>query len=1611
MATMNSPRNAQLLEEVLNQVERRVATAERDQLIPFVEAYFTAFPADELSQRDIVDVYGATYSLWRFIQQRQENEAKVSIFNPDVEQHGWQSQRTVVAALVPDMPFIVDSMRLELNRRGIAIHNIHNAVLTLSRCDDGSLQGVQVGDKPLQRAKDAHVGPEALVFMEIARQSGDENFAAMEKTFKDVLSEVRLVVNDYHPMRKKALEVAKACTGCSSVSQEEAREASEFLSWLANNHFTFLGYKAYRLPASGKMPTEAARDKQDLGIFKQRSDALTQDVVQEIATTDNSSSLLRFSKSAVRSRVHRFAYPDYVTVRVPAGDGKGTMEYRFLGMYTSSVYQTNPRHMPVLRHKVHDVEQRSGLDMDSHDGKELRQILGNFPRDELVLSNNDQLLETIMGVWQIQERRQVRLFVRQSDCGKFISALVYTPRDIYRTEVRAKIEAILGEAFCAEDVDFTTFFSESILTRTHFVFRVQPGCDPEFNVRELEQRVNRAAQQWSDLLDAALIEELGEEKGCQLSRRYANSFPVGYCDTVEPRAAIGDIRKIEQLSEDNGIQMKVYRVIEEGDHMLHFRLYNSGKPLALSDLLPPLENMGLRVEGDNTYSLKRHDGLSVYIHDFSLSYGLTSSIRLDAVREKFQQAFLRVWQGDAENDTFNKLLLGTRLDWREIALLRAYARYMKQIGFKLREEFIAETLGRYLGITNRIVDLFKARFQPGSQDAEKFEKISARIDEALNDVDNLNEDKIVRQYVALIKATLRTNFYQKDASGQLKGYFSFKLSPAEIPDVPLPVPMFEIFVYSPHVEGVHLRGGRVARGGLRWSDRVEDFRTEVLGLVKAQQVKNAVIVPVGAKGGFVAKSIAKNATRAEFQAGGVAAYKTFISGLLDVTDNIVQGEIVPPKNVVRHDEDDAYLVVAADKGTATFSDIANEISQDYGFWMGDAFASGGSIGYDHKKMGITARGAWVSVQRHFRERGLNVQTDEFSVVGIGDMAGDVFGNGMLQSEHILLKAAFNHLHIFIDPTPEAKASYEERKRLFYGDSAGWDAYNKELISKGGGLFLRSAKSIPISNEMKKAFAIEANSLTPNELINALLKAPIDLMWNGGIGTYIKASSETHMDVGDKANDSLRVDGRDVQFKVIGEGGNLGLTQLGRVEFALNGGACNTDFIDNAAGVDCSDHEVNIKILLHEVVSNGDMTEKQRRKLLESMTDEVADLVLSNNYAQTQAISIAESEAHFRHGEYTALINNLESSGKLNRALEFIPSDEVLTERKAQGGNLTRPELSVLISYVKGQLKEELACDEICNNDYMARYAATAFPANLNQDFAEQINNHRLHKEIIATQVANAMVNHMGIAFVDRMIQQPGTSTAEIALAYVTASEVFSLPKYWRMIEELDYKVDAKLQLRLMTDLIRLTRRACHWFLRHRCGDLSPTRDIEDFKSGVDAIAGQLDTLLNGHLQEVLHERRERFSDEHIPEELLQFIAGTPSLYAALSIVEAAHKVELNAPQVARIYFTLGEALDLHWFNMQISDLPVETQWQALAREAYRDDLEWQQGAITESVLQNCSKEEELEQAIESWMQTHGDAVYRWHHLITEIRAVKSTDFAVYTVASRALMDLARQSAA
>lgn len=1588
-----------LLNSVYSRLQSHFPNNQYDNLRVMVDGFFADSLMRDLEKYEVQDLVGMVLTLWRSIQERTNENAQVSVVNPNVEEHEWQSQHTIVSVLHAEVPFIIDTARLYLNASGMNIHSIFHHTFNVERDAKGAFKNFGKKGKP-----------ELLLCLEIDRTSNSKQRARIRDEITSILEDVMVVVDDFPLMSAKTKDVVSELSAKGIPFEKDVLdEAKVFMQWLESNHFTFLAYDEYEIK-DGKIKTI---DGSELGLFKNQ-DRRDEKAINEMADDHRDhvfeKKLLVFTKSGKRSTVHRSAYSDYVLVKRYDEKGNVVGGRRFMGLYTSSVYNQTPQDIPVVRQKIAQVLSESGFDKGSHRYKELCGILYNFPRDELIQSDPDTLLTTCKGVLSINERKQIRLFLRKDPYSNFLSALVYMPREIFNTQVRVKVHDMLTEYFDAEGSDFTTFFSESVLARTRFVFKLAKPLDELPPIDVLENRIVQLARRWSDELQYALSETYGEEQGIRLFRHYEDAFAPSYTEHYSARVAVADIGRIEALhaNETDNLSLSFFRNVEPNSNVLKLKLFNKADALLLSDLIPVLENLGLKVVDEFPFEIKHPKNGVTWIYDFNLIYEPDADLDPSDFRKDFSDAFINVWQGHAENDAFNQLILGTNLNWRDVAMLRAYAKYMKQTRFGLSQDYIARTLMQYKTITEQLSSLFHKRFKPtAKQKLLPSATIQETIEAELDSVQNINEDRILRRYAELIGATIRTNFYQENDHGAAKDYISFKLDPDQISNIPLPKPKFEIFVYSPRVEGVHLRGGAVSRGGLRWSDRNEDFRTEVLGLVKAQQVKNAVIVPVGAKGGFVAKQLPNPSDRDAFMAEGIACYKTFIRGLLDVTDNLVETNVVPPNDVVRYDDNDPYLVVAADKGTASFSDIANEVALSYGFWLGDAFASGGSNGYDHKKMGITARGAWVSVQRHFRELGINVQSDPFSCVAIGDMSGDVFGNGMLRSDTMKMVGAFNHMYIFVDPDPDPAKSFAERQRMFELPRSSWTDYNEALISKGGGIFSRNAKSIAISSEMKRVFDISESKLTPNALISAMLKSPVDLLWNGGIGTYVKSVSESDADIGDKANDALRVNGKDLRCKVIGEGGNLGFSQLGRTEYNLHGGRCFTDFIDNAGGVDCSDHEVNMKILLDDMVANGDMTVKQRNETLEKYTEDVSALVLNNNYRQTQALGVAVTESSKRIEEYRRLINAMESEGKLNRELELLPSDDVILDRKANDQALTRPELSVLISYVKGDLKSLLAVDDLVNDPFVKQIVETEFPVDMLKKFKQPIHAHRLRKEIIATQVANDLVNYLGITSFNRLHESTGATAVETAKAFVASREIFGLHALWASIESLDYKITPELQSKMMLRTQRMARRGTRWLIKNYRTGIDIESVIALYREATQTLMAQLSDILPGQAKVIWEKDIASMVEGGVPEELARAVASTDMAYISLGIVAVAQNMNQKPIDVAMGYFAVGEALGLEAFARLVNALNVNTHWQAMARESYRDDLEWQQRRITQGLFVNIKKSDSLPKVIESWLDENHILVDRWLKMLNEIRGVNEPELSMYSVAIRELLDLSQ----
>ncbi len=1601
-----------LLDKVVERIREQLPQDRAPQIEEFVRRYYEWIPVEDLAERSPVDLYGAAVAHWNFAQQREPGSTKVRVYNPQFEEHHWQSTHTVIEIVADDMPFLVDSTRMEINRQGYAIHFMIHPLISVRRDDEGRMVEILPPD-----STDEDATSESLIHAEVDRQTEPEVLEELRRCIEDVLEQVRAAVEDWSKMRERVVDIVSGFEeNPPPVEASELDEVRAFLEWVADDNFTFLGYREYDLLTEEGEDVLRAVPSSGLGILQETSPkphshsfAKLPPETRKLARRPD---LLNLTKANSRSTVHRPSYLDYVGVKKFDSSGEVAGEQRFLGLYTFSAYSMSSLEIPIVRHKVRYVLDRAGFPAGSHNEKDLIEILETYPRDELFQISREELFEISIGILHLQERQHVRLFVRRDTYGRFFSCLVFVPRDRYNTDIRQRMQEILQAAFNGTNVEFNVRLSESVLARLHFIIYTTPDDVPDYNADEIETLLVEATRSWTDNLYDALIEQCGEEQGIELFHKYCEAFPPGYRDDYLARTAATDIMRIEGLSSEDDLRMSLYHPLEAPENFLRFRLYRLGEPISLSGVLPLLEDMGVEVADQRPYKVEPAESMPTYVHDFGLVHEVKGGFRTEQVKEIFQDAFARAWRGAVENDGFNRLVLRARLTWREVTVLRAYCKYLRQAGTTFSQYYMEDTLAANPRIARLLVELFEARFDPDRQAAEQeTDRLTLEIEEELDSVVSLDEDRIMRNFLNVTLATVRTNYFQSSSEGELKPYLSFKFDPSRIPILPLPHPMFEIFVYSPRMEGVHLRGGKVARGGIRWSDRREDFRTEILGLMKAQTVKNAVIVPVGAKGGFVVKRPPTDGDREALMREVEACYRTLICGMLDLTDNLVGNGVVPPPQVVRYDSDDPYLVVAADKGTATFSDIANEISAEYGFWLGDAFASGGSTGYDHKAMGITARGAWESVERHFRGLSIDVQRTDFTVVGIGDMSGDVFGNGMLLSRHIKLVGAFNHMHIFLDPNPDPATSFEERERLFNLQRSSWADYDTSLISEGGGVFPRSAKAIPLSPEVRRLLGVEDEALTPNEVISALLKARVDLLWNGGIGTYVKASYETHAEVGDKANDGVRVDAKDLRCSVVGEGGNLGFTQRGRIEYALGGGFIYMDAIDNSAGVDCSDHEVNIKVLLDAIVENGDMTEKQRNELLAEMTEEVGQLVLQDNYQQTQAIDHTVDLAYSMVDVHTRYIRALVQSGSLNRELEFLPSEETLGERRSNDMGLTAPELAILLSYAKITLYKELLESDAPEDPYLSGELERYFPTPLRERFREQMRDHRLHREITATHVTNSMVNRCGPCFAFRLGEETGATGPEIARAYTAAREIFDMRTLWAQIEALDNRVQAGTQTRMFLEARKLVERATRWLLRNRQTPLDIAATISYFSEGASELTGHIPELMLDGDREAVDRATEHMVGAKVPHELAKRAATLGAMFSTLDVVDVASTTGQPLEVVAAIYFTLGDRLRLHWLREHIEALPRDNRWRTLARAALRDDLYNQQATLTREILQSVPEDLSASERIEAWIEANRGPVARTMQVLRDINSSGTFDLSTLPVALREIRNLTTPSEA
>ncbi len=1590
-----------IIDALAERVRERLSEVERALVERFVRQYYAGVAAEDLVGIEPEDLYGAALAHLGLTRERAPGTHKLRVYNPSFEKHGWQSTHTIVEVVTDDMPFLVDSVGMALNRHGLTVHLVVHPIMASVRDHAGTLVEVLDGAAP-----GASAGLESLIHAEVDRETDPIVLQRLQEDLDRALGDVRMAVEDWPKMRAALREAARGLTDRPPpIEPAEVLEVRAFLEWMGDGNFVLLGYRNHRLLREQDEEVLTLEPGSGLGILRERdTEAISRSFAElppELKRSARDPYPLIITKSSSRATVHRPAYLDYVGVKRYGDGGEVIGEHRFLGLHASSAYQGDPKAIPILRRKIERVIQGSGLIPKSYSGRSLLFILESYPREELFQSSEAELLETAMGIMHLRERQRVRLFVRDDPYGRFRSCLVFVPRERYNTELREHMQAIFRHAFGATEVEFNVSLSESPLACIHFIVHTTPGQRIDYDVADLELRLAEATRSWGDRLHAALCEAHGEEAGNELYARYREAFPAAYREDFGARSAIYDIGKLAAAHASSQLQMNLHHAPELASDELILKLYHPATAIPLSAVLPIIENMGVTVTTDRPYEVETPQAVG-WIHELRLRHTEPEGFDADRVRSEFQETLARVWAGEAENDGFNRLVLRAGLAEREVLVLRAYCRYLRQIGLTFNQSYIEECLANNAELARRLIDLFRVRFDPHAKGrAGPASRRAAEAEAALDAVAGLDEDRILRSLFALIQATTRTNFYQRNAEGRPKPYLALKLDPTQLPQLPRPRPAYEVYVYSPRTEGVHLRGGKVARGGLRWSDRREDYRTEVLGLMKAQRVKNTLIVPVGAKGGFVLKRPPAAGGARALQAEAVACYEVFIRGLLDVTDNRVDTRVVPPPEVVRYDDDDPYLVVAADKGTATFSDIANRIARDYGFWLGDAFASGGSAGYDHKRMGITARGAWESVKHHASELGLDPERQDFTVVGIGDMGGDVFGNGMLLSRHIKLIGAFNHQHIFLDPTPDAAAGYLERRRLFEQPGAGWGDYDRSLISTGGGVHPRSAKSIALSPEVRQALAIRSEALSPPELIRALLLAPVDLIWNGGIGTFVKAHDEAHAEVGDRGNDAIRVDARELRSRMVAEGGNLGVTQRGRIEYALAGGHINTDAIDNCGGVNCSDREVNIKIPLDAAVARGELTGRQRDELLAAMGEEVARLVLLDSYRQMRALSIAEVDARRGLDWYRRLMLGLERKGLLDRTLEALPADEALAERSAARQGLTRPELAVLLAYAKMDLYPEVLASDMPDDPYLAGVLERYFPALLRERFPAAVAEHRLRREIIATVAVNSLVNRAGITFAERLREITGRDAPAIARAYLAARDLFGVRALWERIDALEGQAPREAQITLLLEIQGLMEQAVRWLLGHSPEPLDIAAAVARYGPAVGRLGtGSLAPLLARHEPPTAREGLDRPA---VPPDLAHQVAQLRALVSALDLHEIAARTGLDLTQVASVYFELGERLSVHWLRARLETVPVAGPWQERARADLSDELGALHAALTALVLQAAAREGQGK--VEQWVALFRHAIERYQGILAEIKAAAHCDLAMVTVALGVLRGL------
>ena len=1581
----------------------------------FLAAYYDdAIQNDaiKLTKQNLIDLAD---EFWMLGGIRKVGESIVRIRRIDVL--GLGAHFDALELITDDRRFLVDSVIGEISDHGIDVVALFHPVASGFR-----------NEKGLWRRRGTAVR-ESMIQIVFPKQS-TAVIRAIRKGVENTLQDIAIVIDDFQPMLsllRQEITILRAQHG--KVDSDVVDESVAFLNWILEGNFVLLGSRTYQYQC-GRRKSEGGKgrkydyvnplmiDASCFGVLRDKSRVVLRQSREPSSISSNTAAFLRekdpvtVAKSNILSKVHRRVRMDYISIKHYTREGRVKGETRFVGLFTANAYEHSPKLVPLLRRKIDQVIKRYNAEPGSHNAERLDFVLSTYPRDELFQISEDELFRIASGVAQAYDRPRTRLFVREDPFKRFISILVYVPRENYSSTVRKRIGEHLCTSYGGRVSAFYPQYSDSPLARVHFIIGLDLDACPDPDVDQLERDVTALARPWFANVEAA-ADEQNEDAFFDVLPAYRNAFQADYQSRFDGAEALTDIKILEALSSDNPTNVRLYAHDQDTDTVLRVKFYSLGRRLEPSYIMPIFANMNLHIAQETGYEVNRANAAPVWIHDYEMQLQFQHRGDREKLAQVFCDAFLAIWHGENDDDGFNALILSQNVNWRRIAVLRLIARFRKQSGMDPSEDIQIEALLTFPEITADLLKLFTQKFDPAihvsrKSRLRKVEAIEKAIVKKLDQVPSLEHDRVLRRMTDTLLAALRTNFYTRGEDGRPQPSISLKIDSMRAGNLPDPTPDREIFVWSPRVEGVHLRFGPVARGGLRWSDRRDDFRTEILGLVKAQQAKNAVIVPVGSKGGFFPKKLPDRLDREAFMAEGIAAYTEFIRGLLDITDSYEGSGIRQPKNVITWDDPDPYLVVAADKGTAMFSDIANGIAREYGFWLDDAFASGGSVGYDHKAMGITARGGWEAVKRHFREIGKDIQNEDFDVIGVGDMSGDVFGNGMLLSKHIKLLAAFDHRDIFIDPDPNAVKTFAERKRLFEMSRSSWQDFNKKLISKGGGVFSRSSKSIALNEGIKKLTGLVENEVSPNALIRALLKTPCELLWFGGIGTYIKSSDESHADASDKSNDPVRINGLEVGAQVIGEGANLGITQAGRTEFAQKGGRLNTDAIDNSAGVDCSDNEVNIKILLNTAIEEGELMASLRNRLLEDMTENVAELVLARNYDQTGALSLAEKRVREDHFVYVRLIETLEQGGHLEHVVEGLPDNSELQRRYKQGGGLTRPELAVLNACAKIKLYDRLMQTDIAEDPHFDRMLCDYFPEKT-QDFKKALASHRLRREIIISRLSNRMIDVGGPAYMIKLDEQTSANAAKLAKTFTIAWEVMEIARIRDGIKALDNRISADAQTSLHEEIALVLQRVIGWLVKRAEKEPIATC-VERRANGLSKVDESWANVLSTYDNRRTTARIGRFMRDCVPRELAQDVALLRPRATCFDVIELTEKTGWSVRKSAELFYGIGGRFKIDRLRSALQKLTPETQWDELARRRIEEDFYAVQAVLARDAAKPFLKKKgcappAIRTVIDTFVQKNTDMIGIYNSAFTKISASGGWTLAKFAIINAQLREL------